>query len=227
MAKLDSYLAQVKKYGLIFLAGFGSGLAANLLIDLINGRFDVNVLLSLNFYIDGLAAGFLYLLSGLIDDGLRGISFMDSFYRQMEPVYYSLVAPVLLLAILGIVTPLKALIKSGKIGRLFQGVFSKFQNLVVFYMIRMCIDSLCHFLHGKYLSGGQKYVSIGVFVLCAGASAFAAAYINNLLGSKVLPSAWRTNINPTDDAILMAAFTLMCILITDEYRILPYSRALL
>ena len=227
MGKLDSYLSKIKHYGLIFGTGFGAGLAANLLIDLINGRFNVDVLLSLNFYIDGLAAGFLYLLAGLIDDGLRGISFMDSFYREMEPVYYSLVAPVLLLAILGIVTPLKTLIGSGKIGKIFQGVLSKFQNLVVFYMIRMCIDSLCHFLHQKYLSGGQKYVSIGVFVACAGASAFAAAYINNVLGSKVLPGAWRTTINPTDDAILMAAFTLMCILITDEYRILPYSRALL
>lgn len=233
----DQFLDRVKFYGKIFLAGFAAGLVGFIVKTIFETRsITYLIVLSPDFYVFGLAAGMVWLLTGIVDDSLQQISFMNSFYKQMEPLYYAILGPILLAAVLVATTPLvniilhpkilKAALKFG-IGPFFKALFagfqSKYKSLFIYYMVRVTVDSIARFVYKKYLDSGNKNVRIFIFTLVAGASAALSAIIaypiRSLLEIITLNQSISIGIS---DGITILAMTPVAILISNEFKFIAF-----
>ena len=236
----DSFLNTVKKFGKIFLAGFAGGLVSYLTVGLIEGHFDQSFYSNWSFYSEGIVGGLLYLLIGIVDELLIQISFMKSLYNEMTPVYYSIVAPFLLLFFLVIAIPLINIptvigfIKYGKfdtlfkeIGRVLQG---KLKELIVYMMIRMLFDSVAQLVQNKYLQTLNKTISYAVFVIASAASALVAQIVYELIDAELL-SGSRFSFEGSaksglHQALVIAPFALVSLLISQEKKYIPFADVL-
>ncbi|EAY11862.1 hypothetical protein TVAG_362420 [Trichomonas vaginalis G3] len=186
----DQFLATVKKYAIIFATGFLAGVIAYLIQYVIDHKsIDLNLYKECDLYLMGLTCGILYIIETLCEYWLLQIKFIKSIHDQLRPVFYSIVA-ILVVAILYVFTipfvriyhfpkAYKALAKHASIPRiidaLWGGYQKKYTNTVPYMMIRMPIDSIFWIIHSKYLrSAGNKYVSVAVYALCMAVSAIAA-----------------------------------------------------
>lgn len=237
----DQFLDKVKFYGKIFLAGFLAGLVGFIVKTLFETK-SITYLFIFNpeFYVFGATAGMAWLLTGVIDDLLQQVSFMKSFYRQMEPLYYAILAPILLAAILIATSPLVNIVLHPKITKaalklgiqpflyaLFAGFQAKFKSLFVYYTIRITLDSIAIVLYRKKLESGNKNVRIFIFTLVAGASAalsaIAAYPIRSLF--EIITLNYSINL-AISDCIVILAMTPIAVIISDEFKFIAFISGL-
>ena len=221
----DSFLSKVKAYGRVFLAGFAAAAASYLVRHLYNGNFSIEFYTDKHFYYEGLIGGLLYLLIDIVDDFLVQISFMRSLYNQLPPIYYSLVAPVLLAAVLGIAVPMDNLFlkkfRRFNLNTAFNGFTQKYKNTLTYMMIRMLADSLAHMLQTKYLSTFNSnieiitYIAVSIASACVSESAYTYFF-----GSFVTKGI-------VDEAIFMGPYALVTYLISGKCKYIPFSHRLL
>lgn len=236
----DSFLDKVKYYGKIFLAGFIAGLVAFIVKSLVLTRaISITIFLGSEFYIFGATAGMVWLLTGIIDDLLQQVSFMKSFYNQMEPVYYSILGPVLLAAVLGVMIPISNIfihtkvftlaIKYFSITTLFKALFagfeSKYKYLFIYYTIRVTLDSIAKTIYKKYLASGKKNVRLFIFTLVAAASAGLSSIASYPLRKQFNGVSLNQSISTAiSDAIIMLVMTPTALLISDplEFKFIEF-----
>ena len=221
----DSFLAKVKAYGRVFLAGFAAAAASYLACHLYNGTFSIDFYADKHFYYEGLIGGLLYLLIDIVDDFLVQISFMNSLHSQMPPIYYSLVAPVLLAAVLGIAVPLNNLFLNSfrrfNVNLIFKGFVPKYKNVLTYMMIRMLADSLAYMLQNKYLSTSNRnieivtYIGVSIASACVSESVYKAIF-GGFVAKSIL-----------DEAVFMGPYALVTYLISNKCKYIPFSRRLL
>lgn len=237
----DQFLNKVKFYFRIFLAGFAAGLVGFIVKVLFETRaINIQFIFNPEFYLFGTTAGLVWLLTGVVDDLLQQISFMKSFYRQMEPVYYSLLAPVLLAAVLAAITPISNIVLHPKIVRtalrlgiqqffsaLFAGFQAKYKSLFIYYTIRVTIDSIAVVVYRKNLESGNQNVRIFIFALVGAASAGLSAIAAYPIRSLVEIISLNTSINLAIlDGIVMLAMTPVAVLISNEFKLIAFISGL-
>ena len=236
----NSFLNAVKKFGKIFLAGFAGGLASYLFAGLVEGNFDQSFYSNWSFYVEGIVGGLLYLLIGIVDEFLIKISFMKSLYNKMTPIYYSIVAPFLLLVFLVIAIPLINIqtvfkfIKEGKfealfklIGRVLQ---EKLKELMLYMMIRMLFDSTAQLVQNMYLQTLKKLVSYAFFVITSAASAFVSQIVYDFINAELLSGSKFSFDSSSKDGLhqvyVIAPFALVSLLVSQEKKYIPFSDVL-
>ena len=98
-------------------------------------------------------------------------------------------------------------------------------------MARMLVDSLAHILQCKYLSTLNNNIEIVTYVLVSAASAFSAEFAFLFIDRKLISGgifSVDSGVNSgLKEAVVMAPYALVSLLISNNYKYIPFSQRLL